>query len=241
MSTARAAYRFLTRTPVLGRIVRRAWTGYRNLSQPFPGSREYWEKRYRSGGTSGAGSYGEHATFKAQFLNRFVAEHQIRTVLEWGSGDGNQLSLAEYNDYTGVDVSPAALAICRLMFAGDPSKTFHLDEGETSAQLLATLNAELALSLDVIYHLVEDDVFELYMTRLFDSAIRYVVIFSTNVDRTTDPHVRHRNFQTWIARNRPNWRLASVHRSSRAGDIPRRDSELVADFYVYELRFPPTG
>ena len=237
---ARATYGFLTQIPVLGRFLQRAWSRYRNLAQPFQGSRDYWEKRYRSGSTSGAGSYGEHATFKAEFLNKFVVKHEIRTVLEWGCGDGNQLSLAEYDTYIGVDVSPTALAICRQMFAGDLSKTFFLDEGNDSAQLLATLNADLALSLDVIYHLVEDYVFELYMARLFDSARRYVVIFSTNEDRTTVPHVRHRHFQTWITRNRPDWKLAGVHRSPRGCELPC-DSELVADFYVYKLRAPLMG
>ena len=49
---------------------------------------------YASGGSSGPGSYGRLAAGKADFLNRFVEDHQIKTVLEIGCGDGNQLSLA---------------------------------------------------------------------------------------------------------------------------------------------------
>ena len=32
----------------------------------FPGTRAYWEKRYRAGGSSGPGSYGRLAHFKAE-------------------------------------------------------------------------------------------------------------------------------------------------------------------------------
>ena len=54
------------------------------------------EKRYSAGGNSGAGSYSQLAEFKAQVLNRFVATHDVKHIIEFGSGDGNQLALAEY-------------------------------------------------------------------------------------------------------------------------------------------------
>jgi hypothetical protein len=39
---------------------------------------------------------------------------------------------------------------------------------------------DLELSLDVIYHLVEDEVFDAYMRSLFAHAGRFVVIYSSN-------------------------------------------------------------
>ena len=42
-------------------------------------SREYWEKRYASGGNSGAGSYNYLAEFKAEILNNFVTENNINS------------------------------------------------------------------------------------------------------------------------------------------------------------------
>ena len=50
----------------------------------FPGSVSYWEARYREGGTSGPGSYGRLAEFKAVTLNEFVRSRDIRSVLEPG-------------------------------------------------------------------------------------------------------------------------------------------------------------
>ena len=76
-------------------------------------SRKYWEDRYHQGGNSGAGSYGRLGQFKANVLNAFVSEWDIRSVIEWGCGDGHQLSLADYPEYLGIDISEKAVEICR--------------------------------------------------------------------------------------------------------------------------------
>ena len=55
---------------------------------PFTGSAIYWEQRYAGGGTSGAGSYGAAGRLKAEFLNAFVREHEVQSVIELGCGDG---------------------------------------------------------------------------------------------------------------------------------------------------------
>ena len=52
----------------------------------------YWSARYRRGETSGSGSYGENAKYKADFLNGFVQENGINSVIEFGCGDGAQQS-----------------------------------------------------------------------------------------------------------------------------------------------------
>lgn len=83
----------------------------------FQNSAQYWQDRYKLGGTSGAGSYGRLAQFKADFLNNFVRENAIQTVVEYGCGDGAQLSLAQYPSYTGFDVSSLAVENCRRRFS----------------------------------------------------------------------------------------------------------------------------
>src|SRR5258706_45661 len=90
----------------------------------FRGSGRYWESRYVSGGTSGAGSYGVQAEYKASFLNSFVADNNVRTVVEFGCGDGNQLRLAAYPSYLGLDVSSKAVHMCIEAFRSDQSKSF---------------------------------------------------------------------------------------------------------------------
>src|ERR1700760_1333334 len=102
------------------------------LDLPFKTSSDYWERRYVRGGNSGVGSYGRLANFKAEFLNDFVEQHRINSVIEYGCGDGSQLKLASYPSYIGIDVSPRAVEICRALFAADRSKRFfHTDAVKT--------------------------------------------------------------------------------------------------------------
>lgn len=220
---------FVLNTPLLGPLAR---TIYRRLrpSKPFEGSRDYWEERYRDGGNSGDGSYRALADFKAEVLNGFVAEQGVRSVIEYGCGDGNQLRLANYPDYTGFDVSPRAIEMCRQIFGHDAHKRFLLlDEYRDQ-------RADLTLSLDVIYHLVEDEVFHDYMARLFDSSERFVIVYSSDTDENPpdrSAHVRHRRFSDWVAAHRPQWRVARhiPNRYPFKGDT-RTGS--FADFFVFE-------
>ena len=46
----------------------------------FPGSKNYWEQRYAGRGTSGAGSYGKLAEFKAEIINSFIKNNKISII-----------------------------------------------------------------------------------------------------------------------------------------------------------------
>ena len=219
--------RLVRRSP---RLTRALGTAYRLISGPFPGSQDYWIKRYAKGGNSGPGSYSELAKFKAQVLNDFVREQAITSVIEFGCGDGNQLEIAQYPRYGGFDVSPVAVELCRARFKNDPSKTFGV------LSTYAGQTAELALSLDVIYHLVEEAVFEAHMRSVFGAATRHVVVYSTNRDAPDDAglaHVRHRRFSDFVERELPAWKLVrnQAQPNSYSGDIT---SSSLAEFFFFE-------
>ncbi len=201
----------------------------RILPRRFHGSQRYWEERYASGGNSGGGSYDELASFKAGVLNEFVRANGIRSVIEFGCGDGNQLALADYPSYIGFDVSETALEVCRDRFAGRSNRVFRLLEDYRGER------ADLVLSLDVIYHLVEDPVFVKHMELLFAASERYVAIYSSNTEENPpelEPHVRQRRFTDWIGANRPDWRL--VHRiPNRFPFDPQTGRGSLADFYIF--------
>jgi SAM-dependent methyltransferase len=201
----------------------------RERQEKFRNSSAYWERRYRTGGNSGAGSYNRLAEFKANFLNRFVEEHQIASVVEYGSGDGAQLKLARYPTYTGVDISATAVEMCRALFSADTSKRFlHLDVA------MAGPIGDLSLSLDVVYHLVEDAVFNAYMWRLFESARRFVIVYSSNIDQDwTGQHVRHRQFTKWVEQNKPDWFLQSTLKNAYPYNPADPEQTSFADFYVF--------
>jgi hypothetical protein len=203
----------------------------------FRGSRNYWEKRYAGGRDSGAGSYGRLAKFKADCVNAFVTDNAIKSVIEFGPGDGNQLSLADYPRYIGLDVSRTAVSICQQRFSADRSKSFFLYEPSAFTDHQRIFSAELALSLDVIYHLVEDDVFATYMTHLFNAADRFVIVYSSDrEDRTITPHVRHRRFTAWVEQNVRDWVLLTHFPNEFPYDPHDPDNTSFADFFVYERR-----
>ena len=194
----------------------------------YTGSERFWEQNYAAGDTSGPGSYGALAEGKALFLNKLVRESGVGSVIEFGCGDGNQLSLAQYPHYTGLDVSPTAIGLCQQRFADDPDKSFFRYDGSCFTDRARIFRADLALSLDVIYHLTEDAVFEAYMRHLFAAGQRLVVVYSTNREmKGTAPHVRHRHFTPWVAANCAQWRLTGV------AEGPNTE-EARADFFVYE-------
>lgn len=212
--------------------MRSLWHGGAGRQTAFQSS-TYWQERYRQGSNSGPGSYGRLALFKAEIINRFVRDNNIADIIEFGSGDGAQLTLADYPRYVGVDVSPSAVALCRRMFAGDPGKTFlEAGSGESDAA-----RAELAMSLDVIYHLVEDEVYETYMRRLERSATRFVCVYSSNIELPGHvPHIRHRCFTDWFARNAPQWALSDYVRNRYSYDVANPAETSWADFYFFERR-----
>jgi hypothetical protein len=195
----------------------------------FKSSEKYWVERYRRGGNSGFGSYGKLAQYKADILNDFVEKNALGTVIEYGCGDGHQLTLAKYPHYIGFDVSPDAIALCRKLFADDRNKTFYLMD-EYDGQ-----KADLTLSLDVIYHLVEENVFEKYMRLLFVSSKRYVIVYSSNVDANSfsSPHVKHRNFTRWIEANVQAWDLIK-HIPNAHAHVRNSKERSNADFFIYQ-------
>lgn len=201
----------------------------------FPGTRFYWEQRYRAGGNSGPGSYGRLARFKADVLNEFVKKHGVQSVIEFGCGDGHQLGLAEYPAYVGLDVSPAAVERCIERFRDDASKGFFLHAHKAFRDPQHLLSADAALSLDVIYHLSEDDVFDEYMTHLFDAAKRFVVVYSSNHDEPVAAYLRHRRFTAWIERNRPGWVLFDEVINPYPFDPLQPDETSFANFYFFRL------
>lgn len=194
----------------------------------FKGSNDYWRRRYRYGGDSGTGSGGKSATYKAKVLNRFVHDHGPESLIEFGCGDGRQLELAQYPSYTGVDISPEAVALCRMKFPGDASKTFVLSQDYRGEM------ADVALSLDVIFHLVEDEVYDKYLQKLFSAARRYVVIYSTDDEsmRRTLTHVRHRRVSTDVASRFPQFeRMVDYEAGLEGPDISWSEG---AKFIMYK-------
>ncbi len=214
----------IKRIPLINKFVQRIY--FHIPKRRFPGSKEYWIRRYADGGASGPGTFRK---FKAEVINEFVEVNEIQTIIEYGCGDGNQLRLAKYPHYLGFDVSSVALDNCRRIFHDDDSKYFKQMKDYNGER------AELTLSLDVIYHLIEDEVFEMYMRRLFNSSDHFVIIYSTNTDtqpKIRGPHIKHRKFTKWIGDAVQGWRL--IRYIPNQPRQPSGTKRLLADFFIYE-------
>jgi len=193
-------------------------------------SRKYWEERYIKGGNSGAGSYNRLAEFKADILNDFVMKNNINRVIEYGCGDGNNLSLFKFKNYIGYDVSKTCIDLCKNKFGNDNTKEFYLINKN-----IPTIKAELVISLDVIYHLIEDKVFEKYINDLINSSERFVIIYASNKEeQSSSIHVKHRKFTDYIAKHFPNLQQIDFIKNKYSFDDSDPDNTSFADFYIFK-------
>lgn len=202
----------------------------------FKGSEHYWEARYKSQGNSGSGSYQHLAEFKAEFLNEFIRQNKINTILEFGCGDGNQLTLAKYPQYIGLDVSPTAVMICADLFKTDQTKSFYLYNSLAFVDKAGLFNADLTISLDVLFHLVEQAIFENYIQHVFESSNRYVIIYASDYNQVDEPIYRHenrRNFTSYVDKNIKDWKLKEIIKNKYPVDKYKERGSL-SDFYIYE-------
>lgn len=191
-------------------------------------TQEYWDKRYADGGTSGAGSYNRLCEYKAEIVNGLIKKHDIKSIIDFGCGDGNQLRHINTPYYLGVDVA-SAVSKCRGLFKDDNTKTF---------TLLSEYNgekAEMTLSMDVIFHLVEDDIFEHHNKTLFNAATKLVVIYSSNTnDQFGSGHMRQRVFTEWIKDNIEGFAFEDLILNKYPYQIGSSNSTSISDFYIYK-------
>lgn len=179
---------------------------------------EYWDRRYRSGRTSGAGSEGDAAEVKAVYVRDLLERERVSSIIDWGVGDGTVLKMIDTRiPYIGADVSRTIVARMKVAFRNQPEKQFLLANNVDGRQ------ADLAMSLDVLFHQVDDIDYELHLHRLFGSAQRLVLIQSSNHDGgQTWEHVRWRRFTPDVMAWYPQWHLED------APDDPER-----VGFYLY--------
>jgi hypothetical protein len=100
--------------------------------------------------------------------------------------------------------------------------------------LADTAEAELGLSMDVMFHLTEDAVFVEYMRNLFSVSKRYVIIYASDQDAATaDEHVRHRHVSGYVRRAFGEWALLARVPNIYPFDPRRPNDTSFSDFMVF--------
>jgi SAM-dependent methyltransferase len=165
-----------------------------------------------------------------------VKTNGIQSIIEFGCGDGNQLALFKVDKYTGVDISKKSIELCSTKYGTESGKSFHIYNPQEFDILTKVGQSDASMSLDVIYHLIEDEDFKKYISDLFAYAKKYVIIYSSNTDQQDalqSQHVRHHKFTGHIISHFNKWNLIKEIKNP----FPLKDNqkqESFADFYIFE-------
>lgn len=180
---------------------------------------DYWNRRYRMGEGSGAGSRGRAARRKAAYVNGLLEDLGVSSIVDWGCGDGEVLSLLDLTGryYVGIDGSAEAVRLCLQRF---PKLQFiRMDTRQDWLGEMVSVRAELALSMDVVFHFPNEADLWSYLDYVFTSARRFVLFHATDHDTPQrGSHLKHRQFTTTVQDRYPGWSLQfRPDRSDKAG------------------------
>jgi predicted O-methyltransferase YrrM len=175
----------------------------------------YWERRYGDGGTSGAGSRGQEAIQKVQDVQAVIDRFGAKRILDLGCGDGFIAEQLKVESYTGFDPAPSALKLCRDAM---PGRTFKHEMPET----LYAPGYDLTMSLDVMFHLVDDEDYGHHLGMLLGFTKERALVYATNHEERGAAHVRHRR---WTADIPLGWDVTEL--PSVGGADPRKRTTLL--------------
>lgn len=193
-------------------------------------SADYWNNRYKKGENSGSGSYNQLAQFKADVINEYIRLNGIKSMIDYGMGDGNQLKLFNISGmkYVGIDVSQFIVDKCKEEF---PEQSFY-----HVSKVPAGIVADMVISCDVLYHIVEMDKYHEYIDNLFKMSSKHVVIYARDENINHQQHVVFRKFTTYIVKKFPEWRLVKIIRNKYPQ--PKiginNDKTSPSDFFIYK-------
>ena len=117
-------------------------------------------------------------------------------------GDGNQLTLMNYENYLGLDVSKTAILNNIAKFSDDPKKSFGLYYPQYFRNN-NFINVDLSICLDVLYHIDDEADYRKTLSDTLQASDKHVVLY-TSIDRfqadaKTLPHVKHRDILNYLA------------------------------------------
>lgn len=191
---------------------------------------EYWDNNYKTNGTSGAGSYGLLAEFKAEVINALIKEHQIQRVIEFGCGDGNQLQYINYPEYLGLDVASSAVQLCAERFKEDQSKSFMLYRPGLFFNK-GYFQADMTVCIDVLYHITDEHDFRCTLHDILQASTNLIVLY-TKITGENIPQVictiKDRDIFHYLAEY-PEFQLKDI--------VPQRHTDLSsADFIILQKK-----
>mmetsp|Transcript_39926 Transcript_39926/g.99901 ORF Transcript_39926/g.99901 Transcript_39926/m.99901 type:complete len:143 (-) Transcript_39926:164-592(-) len=96
-------------------------------------------------------------------------------------------------------MSPTVIKQTARLFRDDPTKSFIRYDPSSFVDNSCALSGDLALSLDVLFHFVQKDMYHQYLCHLFDAARKYVAIYAIDEELPRlAAHVKTRKFSQWV-------------------------------------------
>lgn len=188
---------------------------------------QYWDERYKNGYGTGDQSQGILLEKQIAFTNQVIADNGLKSAFELGCGDGRMLAHLKLEEYVGVDISSAAIKLCKEKYAGDDTKKFYV-----SGEYQVSRSFDLSLSLgNVISSLPDEDAYVNYMEDLFSASNRYICIFSPDRESAQFGHIKARNFSAYVEEHLKDWQLEEI---KETGYQYKPGDPLDAKFYVYK-------
>lgn len=174
---------------------------------------EFWENKHNDIATSRGKPCYEYSgkewekgiKLRADKINKFIDDHNIKKVLDYGCGNGIHSHKIIVDNYLGIEISKTAIQKCKAL---NPEKIFYLAKkhDEKLKKLIKDFKPDLSLSFWVISHLIEDEFFKEYMGNLF-FAKKFVIIHETDIDKYLADYQKQREFTKYISKNFTKWEL----------------------------------
>lgn len=182
----------------------------------------YWNNRYEKGGNSGAGTSGDEFALKVKELRKLNSE-AIATIVDVGCGDlrlGKAvMGMFPFAFYWGLDSSDFAIRRAQEEKM-NPKRVGFL----AIDNLNFTQRGDLVLCIDVLFHQLEDQVYDAMIEKLKNIYNKYLVLTEYSdkvIGQNTDRYIKYRKFDPWRISN-----------SFKAIKIPYRSEEKI--LYIFE-------
>ena len=184
-------------------------------------SMEFWKTRYELGDTSGSGSRGDLLNFKTEFINDFIKENDITTVLDFGYGDLYVAKEINVEKYTGIDI-----------FEVKDKDDFNLlncefDEYDGDG-------ADLVMCLDVLYHILEEE--QEYMRdsldKMMEKTDKFLMIYAhdSEDERFETEYSVHLYNSKWLQHMKTREDFELIYKQERP------EPNCSAQFYIFERK-----
>jgi predicted TPR repeat methyltransferase len=172
---------------------------------------------------SGSGSRGELARFKIDYINSFIKENNIKSMIDFGCGDLQVSSQFEIDDYLGVDI------VAHTHPSLIKSKNYNTTISRFD-DFLREEKAELCTCLDVLYHILHDELEYLNDTirNILEHSTKYVIIYAQDSNNSSYNNWRgHMHNSPWRQIiEKENVKLISEQKEPMPGSSAR--------FFIYE-------